>query len=82
MRKLKQKGFERVSEGERRRNNSRCMAIVSLIGMVVFIAAIVVGGIFGEDRYCTDSQVVERGACVDCIENCRDCNKTGSTGCD
>jgi hypothetical protein len=50
MYKLKQKGFEPPTEGERRSKYSKPMSIVALGAMGIFILILIVGGLVTEGR--------------------------------
>jgi len=52
MRKLKVKGFEKVSEEERRRKNGKKAGLISILCLIGFLVVLIVGLALSKGRSC------------------------------
>ena len=84
LRKLKIKGYEKISEEQRRKQNHKRMSYIGFSSMFVFIVLIILAGIFGQGRECGVKQALENAVCTDCDSDaCLSCPESSKfNGCE
>lgn len=84
LRKLKIKGYEKISEEQRRKQNNKRMSFIGFASMFVFIVLIILAGMFGKGRECGSKQALENAVCTDCYSDaCLSCPKSSKlNGCE
>jgi hypothetical protein len=74
LRKLRVKGFEKVSEEERRRKHGKKAGIIAILSFVSFLLILIIGLATSKGRTCLGKYSLEMGVCAKCEdENCLDC---------
>jgi len=83
LKKLKIKGFEKLTEEERREQNYKKGTTLASVSFALFIVFVVLASVFGEGRECGDRQALENAVCTDCWSPyCQECPKSSSqSGC-
>lgn len=74
MRNLRVKGFEKVSEEERRRKHGKKSGIIAILCLISFLVVLILGLALSPDRSCLGKYSLESGVCAKCDdENCLNC---------
>ena len=75
MRKLGMRGYEKVTEEERRKKWSKKMSFVAVFSMIVFLGFLFAGAFISPGRQCAKRQALESAVCIDCVDKyCDDCS--------
>jgi hypothetical protein len=64
MRKLKVKGFEKVSEEERRRKHGKKAGLIAVGCFLTFLLVLIIGLVTAKGRTCLGKYSLEMGVCA------------------
>ena len=76
MRKLKMRGFEKISEEEKRKRFSKKFGALGLVSALVWLVVLLIILAAAPGRECDSRHAMETGVCVPCVDPlCEDCHK-------